>query len=249
MFFRFSTLSGFPLAQTAGWSTFPSQRRRMSLLLPHNSSEKVNLLPLGSYCRSIGLWAELLRDGINGMLWSLTSVLWLCRWPLGIRQCPAGAELSGLERDSARVVWSCYIWGGVYRTQKPGTCKNIVKLWENKHFSWTKICLCFSKVCFKVICGFVLVFQSVTMAGDGYRGRMSPHTPNEKFEGATVLKTLQVHWQWSINNSLSSTTWLHLKFCPNCFQSYNNLIAKHVVCSNSCRFELDLSCCSFKCFL
>lgn len=35
--------------------------------------------------------------------------------------------------------------------------------------------------------------QAVTVAGDGYRGRMSPHTPNEKFEGATVLKTLQVH--------------------------------------------------------
>lgn len=34
--------------------------------------------------------------------------------------------------------------------------------------------------------------QAVTVAGDGYRGRMSPHTPNEKFEGATVLKTLQV---------------------------------------------------------
>lgn len=33
--------------------------------------------------------------------------------------------------------------------------------------------------------------HAVTMAGDGYRGRMSPHTPNEKFEGATVLKTLQ----------------------------------------------------------
>ncbi|KAG7261632.1 hypothetical protein CRUP_038354 [Coryphaenoides rupestris] len=32
--------------------------------------------------------------------------------------------------------------------------------------------------------------QAVTMAGDGYRGKMSPHTPNEKFEGATVLKTL-----------------------------------------------------------
>lgn len=39
----------------------------------------------------------------------------------------------------------------------------------------------------------LLVSQAVTMAGDGYRGRMSPHTPNEKFEGATVLKTLQVH--------------------------------------------------------
>ncbi|XP_051803434.1 prolyl 3-hydroxylase 2 [Acanthochromis polyacanthus] len=33
--------------------------------------------------------------------------------------------------------------------------------------------------------------HAVTMAGDGYRGRTSPHTPNEKFEGATVLKTLQ----------------------------------------------------------
>ncbi|XP_043985393.1 prolyl 3-hydroxylase 2 [Gambusia affinis] len=33
--------------------------------------------------------------------------------------------------------------------------------------------------------------HAVTMAGDGYRGRMSPHTPNEKFEGATVLKTLK----------------------------------------------------------
>lgn len=31
------------------------------------------------------------------------------------------------------------------------------------------------------------------MAGDGYKGRMSPHTPNEKFEGASVLKTLQVN--------------------------------------------------------
>lgn len=42
--------------------------------------------------------------------------------------------------------------------------------------------------------GSVLLFglQTVTMAGDGYRGKMSPHTPNERFEGATVLKTLQV---------------------------------------------------------
>ncbi|XP_010730754.3 prolyl 3-hydroxylase 2 [Larimichthys crocea] len=37
--------------------------------------------------------------------------------------------------------------------------------------------------------------HAVTMAGDGYRGRMSPHTPNEKFEGATVLKTLQYAYE------------------------------------------------------
>ncbi|XP_036377424.1 prolyl 3-hydroxylase 2 [Megalops cyprinoides] len=40
--------------------------------------------------------------------------------------------------------------------------------------------------------------HAVTMAGDGYRGKMSPHTPNEKFEGATVLKTLQYGYEGRI---------------------------------------------------
>ncbi|XP_057696713.1 prolyl 3-hydroxylase 2 isoform X2 [Corythoichthys intestinalis] len=35
----------------------------------------------------------------------------------------------------------------------------------------------------------------VTLAGDGYNGRTSPHTPNEKFEGATVLKALQYGYE------------------------------------------------------
>lgn len=38
------------------------------------------------------------------------------------------------------------------------------------------------------------------LVGDGYRGKTSPHTPNEKFEGATVLKALKVKshcvWVW-----------------------------------------------------
>uniref|UniRef100_A0A7N8Y2Y2 procollagen-proline 3-dioxygenase n=1 Tax=Mastacembelus armatus TaxID=205130 RepID=A0A7N8Y2Y2_9TELE len=37
--------------------------------------------------------------------------------------------------------------------------------------------------------------HTVTLAGDGYKGRMSPHTPNERFEGATVLKTLQYGYE------------------------------------------------------
>lgn len=35
-------------------------------------------------------------------------------------------------------------------------------------------------------------FQGIMLVGDGYRGKTSPHTPNEKFEGATVLKALKV---------------------------------------------------------
>ncbi|KAI5101570.1 prolyl 3-hydroxylase 2, partial [Silurus meridionalis] len=37
-----------------------------------------------------------------------------------------------------------------------------------------------------------------TSAGDGYRGKMSPHTPNEKFEGTTVLKTLKYGYEGRI---------------------------------------------------
>ncbi|XP_076880682.1 prolyl 3-hydroxylase 2 [Brachyhypopomus gauderio] len=37
--------------------------------------------------------------------------------------------------------------------------------------------------------------HTTTIAGDGYRGKMSPHTPNEKFEGTTVLKTLQYGYE------------------------------------------------------
>ncbi|XP_077343673.1 prolyl 3-hydroxylase 2 isoform X1 [Lithobates pipiens] len=35
------------------------------------------------------------------------------------------------------------------------------------------------------------VASMITLAGDGYRGKTSPHTPNEKFEGATVLNALK----------------------------------------------------------
>lgn len=38
----------------------------------------------------------------------------------------------------------------------------------------------------------VFCFQGIMLVGDGYRGKTSPHTPNEKFEGATVLKALKV---------------------------------------------------------
>lgn len=68
------------------------------------------------------------------------------------------------------------------RAQTAGTCKD----------SFTDRAFVSVSVCEAV--GFcILVLKTVTMAGDGYKGRMSPHTPNEKFEGASVLKTLQVN--------------------------------------------------------
>ncbi|XP_056421407.1 prolyl 3-hydroxylase 2 isoform X1 [Hyla sarda] len=39
------------------------------------------------------------------------------------------------------------------------------------------------------------VANTITLGGDGYRGKTSPHTPNEKFEGATVLKALKFGYE------------------------------------------------------
>ncbi|XP_060098737.1 prolyl 3-hydroxylase 2 [Heteronotia binoei] len=40
-----------------------------------------------------------------------------------------------------------------------------------------------------------LLFKGIILAGDGYRGKTSPHTPNERFEGATVLKALKFGYE------------------------------------------------------
>ncbi|KAF7236979.1 Prolyl 3-hydroxylase 2 [Varanus komodoensis] len=39
------------------------------------------------------------------------------------------------------------------------------------------------------------VASGIVLAGDGYRGKTSPHTPNERFEGATVLKALKFGYE------------------------------------------------------
>ncbi|XP_048832774.1 prolyl 3-hydroxylase 2-like [Brienomyrus brachyistius] len=47
------------------------------------------------------------------------------------------------------------------------------------------------------------------MGGDGYREEVSPHTPNEKFEGATLLKTLQISYGFEGRIPLISARLLH----------------------------------------
>lgn len=42
------------------------------------------------------------------------------------------------------------------------------------------------------------IANNILLAGDGYRGKTSPHTPNERFEGATVLKALKFGYEGRI---------------------------------------------------
>ncbi|TMS19919.1 Prolyl 3-hydroxylase 2 [Larimichthys crocea] len=112
-------VSGFPLVQTAGWSMFPSRRRRtVTVTAPQHLKEG----------------GSLVYDSVQLVQNS--------------------AALNGTQRVLLDHVIS------------EEECSDL------RHLA-----------------------HAVTMAGDGYRGRMSPHTPNEKFEGATVLKTLQYAYE------------------------------------------------------
>ncbi len=56
------------------------------------------------------------------------------------------------------------------------------------------LCLCFSIVCVSPSChvDVVHISQAAALKGDGYRGRPSPHSPSEMFQGVTVLKAVKV---------------------------------------------------------
>ena len=54
------------------------------------------------------------------------------------------------------------------------------------HFIWNRLIHSLFWSCFSVLP------KAAASAGDGYRGRRSPHTPHEKFEGLTVLKAAKV---------------------------------------------------------
>uniref|UniRef100_A0A8C6K9W6 procollagen-proline 3-dioxygenase n=1 Tax=Nothobranchius furzeri TaxID=105023 RepID=A0A8C6K9W6_NOTFU len=51
-------------------------------------------------------------------------------------------------------------------------------------------------------CGSILQLASVAASvGDGYRGRRSPHTPHETFEGLTVLRAVKLSQEGLVNQS------------------------------------------------
>ncbi|XP_041124366.1 prolyl 3-hydroxylase 3 [Polyodon spathula] len=51
-------------------------------------------------------------------------------------------------------------------------------------------------------CGAILrLAKAAAASGDGYRGRRSPHTPHEKFDGLTVLRALRLSQEGSVRQS------------------------------------------------
>lgn len=62
------------------------------------------------------------------------------------------------------------------------------------------VCLCPPSVVFSIVflspschsVDVVHISQAAALKGDGYRGRPSPHSPSEMFQGVTVLKAVKV---------------------------------------------------------
>ncbi|CAL8247405.1 unnamed protein product [Lota lota] len=88
-------------------------------------------------------------------------------------------------------------------------------------------------------------------AGDGYRGRRSPHTPHEKFEGLTVLKAAKLAQDGMVNQSDARLlhelgervrTLLHSYFRspPGLFFSFTHLVCRTAITGDQ-EGRLDLS--------
>ncbi|XP_028836953.1 prolyl 3-hydroxylase 3 isoform X2 [Denticeps clupeoides] len=93
--------------------------------------------------------------------------------------------------------------------------------------------------------------SAATLAGDGYKGRQSPHTPHEKFEGLTVLRALKFSQTGMVNQSDArllhevgerARTLLHSYFrSPSAlFFSFSHLVCRSAVAGHQ-EGRLDLS--------
>ncbi|KAM6967805.1 prolyl 3-hydroxylase 3 [Aplochiton taeniatus] len=92
---------------------------------------------------------------------------------------------------------------------------------------------------------------SAALAGDGYRGRRSPHTPHEKFEGLTVLRAAKLAQDGMVNQSDARLfhemgervrTLLHSYFRspPGLFFSFTHLVCRSAITGDQ-EGRLDLS--------
>uniref|UniRef100_A0A1A7XAM1 procollagen-proline 3-dioxygenase n=1 Tax=Iconisemion striatum TaxID=60296 RepID=A0A1A7XAM1_9TELE len=101
-------------------------------------------------------------------------------------------------------------------------------------------------------CGSVLQLASVAASvGDGYRGRRSPHTPHETFEGLTVLRAVKLSQEGLVNQSDArllhelgerARTLLHSYFrSPSgLFISFTHLVCRSAITGDQ-EGRLDLS--------
>ncbi|ERE75658.1 prolyl 3-hydroxylase 2-like protein [Cricetulus griseus] len=111
------------------------------------------------------------------------------RVPLGVNT--EGAEVHGLSMGKK----SLPKIGRDLREGGPLLYENITFVYNSEQLNGTQRVLLDNVLSEEQCRELHSVASGIMLVGDGYRGKTSPHTPNEKFEGATVLKALKFGYE------------------------------------------------------
>ncbi|EFB26292.1 hypothetical protein PANDA_002781, partial [Ailuropoda melanoleuca] len=142
--------------------------------------------------------SELIKSAAEGLGFSYTEPNYWIRYggrqdenrvPSGVNV--EGAEVHGLsmgKKSSPKI-------DGDLREGGPLLYENITFVYNSEQLNGTQRVLLDNVLSEEQCRELHSVASGIMLVGDGYRGKTSPHTPNEKFEGATVLKALKFGYE------------------------------------------------------
>ncbi|XP_014638496.1 PREDICTED: prolyl 3-hydroxylase 2 [Ceratotherium simum simum] len=148
---------------------------------------------LAMFVKRHKLESELIKSAAEGLGFSYTEPVRgkrkLGRVPSGVNV--EGAEVHGLSmgKKSSPKIDRDLREGG------PLLYENITFVYNSEQLNGTQRVLLDNVLSEEQCRELHSVASGIMLVGDGYRGKTSPHTPNEKFEGATVLKALKFGYE------------------------------------------------------
>lgn len=108
---------------------------------------------------------------------------------------PSGVNIEGAEVHGLSMKKSPPKIGRDLREGGPLLYENITFVYNSEQLNGTQRVLLDNVLSEEQCRELHSVASGIMLVGDGYRGKTSPHTPNEKFEGATVLKALKFGYE------------------------------------------------------
>uniref|UniRef100_M3XWG5 procollagen-proline 3-dioxygenase n=1 Tax=Mustela putorius furo TaxID=9669 RepID=M3XWG5_MUSPF len=143
--------------------------------------------------------SELIKSAAEGLGFSYTEPNYWIRY--GGRQdenrVPSGVNVEGAEVHGLSMGKKSPKIDRDLREGGPLLYENITFVYNSEQLNGTQRVLLDNVLSEEQCRELHSVASGIMLVGDGYRGKTSPHTPNEKFEGATVLKALkEILEQW-----------------------------------------------------
>ncbi|XP_059247273.1 prolyl 3-hydroxylase 2 [Mustela nigripes] len=141
--------------------------------------------------------SELIKSAAEGLGFSYTEPNYWIRY--GGRQdenrVPSGVNVEGAEVHGLSMGKKSPKIDRDLREGGPLLYENITFVYNSEQLNGTQRVLLDNVLSEEQCRELHSVASGIMLVGDGYRGKTSPHTPNEKFEGATVLKALKFGYE------------------------------------------------------